>query len=98
MQVIHGDAFVLAIPPLLPHRCWMQIAALGVESLIERMVSLLFAGNSFARASPRISLPQDGQEGCLANFGGSRAASALSPTLLAAKLCCAAWPLKVLCM
>ena len=71
MQVIYGDAFVLAIPPPLPHRCWMQIAALGVESLVERMISLLFAGNSFARASPRISLPQIGQEDCLANFDGS---------------------------
>ena len=68
----------------------------GVESLVERMVSLLFAGDSFARASPRISLPQDGQEGCLANFGGSRATIALSPTLLDAKLCCATWPPKVL--
>ena len=59
------------------------------------MVSFLFAVNSLARAFPRVPLPQDGQEGCLPNFGGSKAASALSPTLLAAKLCCATWPFKV---
>ena len=97
MQVIHGDAFVLAIPPLLPHRCWMKVAALGVESPAEHMVSFLFVGNPVARATTRISLPQDRQEGCLTNFGGNRAASALSPTLLAAPtLCCATWPLELL--
>ena len=50
------------------------------------MVSFLLVGDFLARAFPRILLPEDGQEGCLANFGGSRAVGGLSFALLAAKL------------
>ena len=75
----------------------MKIAALGMDLLVERMMSFLLVGDSaFARASPGIFLPEDGKECCLADFGGCGTISVLRHTLLAAKLCFAIWPLRVL--
>ena len=91
-QVVQPDALVFAIPPLWHSQpCRLQSSMLGVNSLVQRTVGFLSARDLFARASPCIRLPQDRSEGCLANFGGSRAAGALGLTLLAAELCFATW-------
>ena len=74
----------------------MQLALLGVKVVVECMVRPLSSRDVFTRASQCVFAPQDGQEACLADFGGSGAVGALGSAQLAAKLCCAAWVLKVL--